>query len=276
MKIALLQTPVAEDKAENLRTARGFLRAAAEAGADMAVLPEMFNCPYSARYFTALAEPEGGESFRAVAACAAECGICVVAGSMPEREGGKVYNTSYVFDRQGNRIARHRKAHLFDIDIPGGQYFRESDTFAPGNAATTFALEGTTFGLCICFDFRFPELSRLMALRGATVMVVPAAFNMTTGPLHWETMFRQRAADDQAYTLGVAPARDVTSSYVSYANSIACSPMGEVLVRAGEGPCALYVDLDPERVRAARRQLPLLGARRTDLYRLEEGKAQIG
>lgn len=273
MKIALLQTLVAESRAENLKTARDSLRAAAAAGADMAVLPEMFNCPYSARYFAEYAEPEGGESFRKMAACAAEFNLCVVAGSMPERSEGKVYNTSYVFGRDGSRIARHRKAHLFDIDIPGGQYFRESDTFAPGGNVTTFAFGGTIFGLCICFDFRFPELSRLMALRGATVMVVPAAFNMTTGPLHWETMFRQRAVDDQAYTVGVAPARDVKSSYVSYANSIACSPMGEVLVRAGEGPCALYLDLDPEKVSAARRQLPLLGARRTDLYTLKENES---
>lgn len=272
MKIALLQTPVVESKAENLQTAEDCIRTAVENGADIAVLPEMFNCPYSSKYFTKYAESEGEESYRAMAESAAKNSICVVAGSMPELAQGRVYNTSYVFDRNGKRIAKHRKVHLFDIDIPGGQYFRESDTFTAGNSVTTFEFEGTTFGLCICFDFRFPELSRLMALKGAAAMVVPAAFNMTTGPLHWETMFRQRAVDNQVFTIGVAPARDTGGAYVSYANSIACSPMGRVLVRADEQPRILYTELDMREVLATREQLPLLSARRTDIYTLAEIK----
>ena len=270
MKIALLQTAVVADKEENLRNACACVETAAKNGADLAILPEMFNCPYSSAYFAAYAEEEGGNAWQQMARCAAEHRIALVAGSMPERCKDRVYNTAYVFDRAGYQIAKHRKVHLFDIDIPGGQYFRESDTFTPGDAITTFDLEGIRFGLCICFDFRFPELSRLMALRGAQVMIVPAAFNMTTGPLHWETMFRQRAVDDQVFTVGVAPARDVHGSYVSYANSIVCSPMGLVMTRAEESPCILYSELDAKQVADARSHLPLLSARRTDLYSVEE------
>lgn len=272
MKIALLQTPVGFDKQANVDNACSRVRDAARSGARLVILPEMFCCPYSAQYFTDYAEPAGGPVWQAMSRCAAENGICLVAGSMPEREHGRVYNTAFVFGPNGHQLARHRKMHLFDVEFDGGQHFRESDTFTPGEEVTTFAFEDVTFGLCICFDFRFPELSRLMALRGAQAIIVPAAFNMTTGPLHWETMFRQRATDDQVYTVGVAPARDENGVYVSYANSILCSPLGQILTRGDADPCVLYGELDTAAVEAARRQLPLLSARRTAVYTLCQTK----
>lgn len=266
MKIALLQTPVGMDKAKNLRHAREQVRIAAQKGAELVILPEMFCCPYSTAYFAEYGEPACGTIWQELSALALENQVCLVGGSFPECEGEKLYNTCFVFGPDGHQLARHRKMHLFDVEFDGGQHFRESDTFTPGDDVTTFVYKGMTFGLCICFDMRFPELSRLMALQGAQAVIVPAAFNMTTGPLHWETMFRQRATDDQCYTVGVAPARDEQGVYVSYANSLVCDPMGRVLTRAGAEPCILYADLDPEEVSSARRQLPLLSARRTDLY----------
>ena len=270
MKIALLQTPVGTDKNKNLENACAQAALAARDGAELVILPEMFNCPYSGRWFRAFAEPEGGESWQAMARCAAENRICLAAGSMPEADGTRICNTAYVFGPDGRQLAKHRKMHLFDVCFDGGQHFRESDTFTPGDRVTTFSFGGMTFGLCICFDFRFPELSRLMALQGAQAVIVPAAFNMTTGPLHWETMFRQRAVDDQVYTIGVAPARDPEGVYVSYANSLVCSPMGQVITRAGASPCILQAELDPLQVESARRQLSLLSARRQDVYTLAE------
>lgn len=270
MRIAMIQMPVTKDKEANLKYACEKVREAAQRGAELAVLPEMFQCPYTAEYFKRFAEEEGEHSWKTMSACAAENRIGLVAGSMPEACCGKIYNTAYVFDETGKQIGKHRKMHLFDIDIKGGQYFKESDTFTPGDDVTTFAFKGITFGLCICFDFRFPELSRLMMLKGAQVTIVPAAFNMTTGPLHWETMFRQRAVDEQIFTVGVAPARDVDGVYVSYGNSIACDPMGRILVRAEEKPCMLYVDLDMAEVGNTRQQLPLVIGRRTDLYMTKE------
>ena len=269
MKIAVLQMNVTDDREANLREAGKGIKAAAEQGARLAVLPEMFCCPYSAEYFRAFAEPADGRIRTALSEMAAQNRIAVVGGSMPESEDGQIYNTSFVFDSDGKTIARHRKIHLFDVAFRNGQVFRESDTFSAGNEMTLFDLEGMRFGLCICFDMRFPELSRLMALHGAEAVIVPAAFNMTTGPMHWETLFRQRAADDQVYTVGCAPARNMQAEYVSYANSIVCSPLGEIMARAGTRKEMLTAEINREAVTAAREQLPLLSARRTDLYGLE-------
>ncbi len=268
MKIALIQMPVCADKQHNVRTALQLTEQAAGQGARMAVLPEMFLCPYDNACFPQYAEPRGGQSWQAMSRAAAELGLTLVAGSIPERDGEKLYNTSFVFGPDGREIARHRKVHLFDIDVQGGQHFCESEVLTAGSEVTLFEAEGHRFGLCICFDVRFPELFRAMALKGAEAVLVPAAFNMTTGPMHWELTFRMRAVDNQLFTAGIAPARDEAGVYVSYANTIACSPWGKVLARAGTGPEVLMVDLDLEEVAGVRRQLPLLSARRPQVYGL--------
>ena len=270
MRVALIQMPITADKAENINTACKKLREAAANGTDIAVLPEMFCCPYQNDCFRAYGEEENGPAQAVLSALAAELGMYIVGGSLPELAGGNVYNTSYVYDRQGRQIAKHRKTHLFDIDVAGGQRFRESDTLSPGNAITTFETEFGTMGLCICFDLRFEELARCMCLRGAKVIFVPAAFNMTTGPAHWELLFRQRAVDNQCFTVGVSPARDESADYVAYGNSIAVDPWGTVLCRAGAEEAILYADLDFARLEAVRAQLPILSARRTDLYEVRE------
>lgn len=270
MKIALIQMPVTADKQQNITTACEKIRAAAAQGIDLAILPEMFCCPYSNDCFRAYGEPTGGPAQTALSALAADLGIYLVGGSLPELDGDNVYNTSFVYDRQGKQIARHRKVHLFDIDVAGGQRFMESDTLSPGNQITTFETEFGTMGLCVCFDLRFEELARCMCLRGAKAIFVPAAFNMTTGPAHWELLFRQRAVDNQCFTVGVSPARDTTASYVAYGNSLAADPWGSLLCRADAEETTLYTELDFSRVEAVRRQLPILSARRTDLYEVSE------
>ncbi len=272
MRAALIQMPVTADKEANLSRACKDLREAKARGADIGGLPEMFCCPYDNSCFRAYGEEEGGPAQRTLSALAAELGMYIVAGSLPELEEGRVYNTSYVYDRHGLQLARHRKAHLFDIDVKGGQRFRESDVLSPGNEITTFETEFGTMGLCICFDLRFEELARCMCLRGAKCLFVPAAFNMTTGPAHWELLFRQRAVDNQCFTVGVSPARDERASYIAYGNSIAADPWGTVLCRAGAGAEILYADLDLNRLESVREQLPLLSARREDLYTLTENK----
>ena len=270
MRAALIQMPVTADKRGNIETACRRLREAKARGADIAVLPEMFCCPYDNACFRSYGEAEGGEAQSALSALAAELGMYIVGGSLPEQEGENVYNTSYVYGRQGETLAKHRKVHLFDIDVSGGQRFLESDTLSPGNAVTTFETEFGTMGLCICFDLRFEELARCMCLRGARCMFVPAAFNMTTGPAHWELLFRQRAVDNQCFTVGVSPARNAAASYVAYGHSIAVDPWGTVLCQAGAEEASLCVDLDLSRMDAVRSQLPILSARRTDLYEVRE------
>ena len=162
-----------------------------------------------------------------------------------------------MFGRDGRQLAKHRKVHLFDIDVKGGQSFKESDTLTAGTWSTVFDTEFGKIGLCICFDFRFPELARSMVLDGAKIILVPAAFNMTTGPAHWEVMFRSRAIDNQVFTFGTAPARDRSASYHSWGHSIAVSPWGKVLNQMGARAGIQTTAIRLEEVDEIREQLPL-------------------
>ena len=275
MKAAILQTKVFAEKEKNIRQLEEILDCGKTEGADLVTLPEMFACPYETGNFPLYAEPEGGPSWQALSALAKKHHIYLSAGSMPEfgpgaegQTGRRVYNTAYVFDRGGRQIGKHRKAHLFDINVTGGQCFRESDTLSPGNQITCFDTEFGKVGLCVCYDFRFPETARLMAQDGAKLILVPAAFNMTTGPAHWELMFRQRAVESQCYVIGTAPARDVESSYISWGHSIAVDPWGTVLAQMDEKEGIRLVELDFDYLEKVRQELPLLKHRRTDLYEL--------
>ena len=268
LRIAQVQMSVTRNKDENIRRAARMIRQAAEQGAELAMLPEMFCCPYENAAFRPYGEAEGGPAQQALSALAGELGIWIVGGSVPELEDEKVYNTAYVYDSSGRQVARHRKMHLFDIDVEGGQRFMESDTLSPGNEVTVFDTPWGRMGLCICFDLRFEELSRLMTLQGAQVILTPAAFNMTTGPAHWELLFRQRAVDNQLFTVGTSPARDEAGSYVAWGHSIVCDPWGSVIRQCGAGEEIAVTDLDLTRIAAVRRQLPILSARRTDVYQL--------
>jgi len=269
-KTAQIQLMVSSDRGRTQRSVREKILEAAGRGADLICLPEMFCCPYQTDLFPAYAEEEGGEIWQTCAELAKACGVYLSAGSVPEREEGKIYNTAYVFDRNGAEIAKHRKVHLFDIQVKGGQQFRESDTLSAGREITTFQTEFGVMGLCICYDFRFPELSRLMTDRGAKVILVPAAFNLTTGPAHWKLLFQSRAVDNQVFTLGTAPARDMSASYHSWGHSLAVSPWGDVLGELDEQVGFLFTDLDLDRVEQVREELPLLHHRRSDLYRLTQ------
>lgn len=266
LTVAQVQMRVTRDKAENIAAACRLIRRAAEQGAEFVMLPEMFCCPYENGAFRPYGEEQDGPAQRALSALAAELGIWIVGGSIPELEENRVYNTSFVYDSAGRQVARHRKMHLFDISVEGGQTFRESDTLSPGGEITVFDTPWGMMGLCICFDLRFEELARLMALRGARVIFVPAAFNMTTGPAHWELLFRQRAVDNQLFTVGTSPARSESETYVAWGHSIVCDPWGSVLHQCGAGEEISITSLDLHRVESVRRQLPILRARREDIY----------
>ena len=265
MKLAQIQMQVTDNKTLNLWHAAELIQ---QTEADMVILPEMFCCPYDNGCFRAYGEEEGGAAWDILSRTARDKGIWLVGGSLPELEGDRVYNTSYVFDPEGRQVAKHRKMHLFDIDVAGGQSFRESATLSPGEQVTVFDTPWGRMGLCICFDLRFEELCRLMVLEGARVLLAPAAFNMTTGPAHWELLLRQRAVDNQCFTVGTSPARDESASYVAWGNSMVCDPWGTVLHCCGAGEEVAVTELDMTRIDAVRRQLPILSARRTDVYEL--------
>lgn len=267
LKIAAAQMTVTDDKARNLKTAARAIARLSSLGADLIVLPEMFLCPYQTDLFHSYAEPADGPSAQQLSSLAARHQVWLIAGSIPElSSSGQVFNTSFVFDRNGNRVTAHRKAHLFDIDIQGGQYFKESDTLAAGQSATVFATEFGPVGLCICYDFRFPELARRMVLDGARLIVVPGAFNQTTGPAHWEVLFRSRAIDNQAFTLGCAPARNPEASYQSWGHTILCGPWGNIIRQLGQTSNSLLETIDLSLVDKVRRELPLLLHRRPEIY----------
>lgn len=269
IRIAQLQLPVYTNKEDTYIHVTAACEKAAAAGADLIALPEMFCCPYETANFPLYAEKEGGATWQFAADLARRLGIYLSAGSMPEAdEAGRVYNTAYVFDRQGRQIAKHRKMHLFDINVKDGQVFQESLTLTPGNDVTVFDTEFGRIGLCICYDFRFPELCRLMALQGALLILVPAAFNMTTGPAHWELTFRSQGLYNQVYTVGTSPARDLDASYHSWGHSIVCDPWGTVLSQLDENEDIQITEIDLAKVLQTREQLPLLKHRRTDLYHL--------
>lgn len=270
MKIAQLQTHVFSDEERNMVCLEEHIDKVMPEAPDLITLGEMFSCPYITENFPLYAEAEGGHIWQKLSALAAKYSIYLSAGSVPEVEDGHIYNTAYVFDRNGSQIAKHRKMHLFDIDIAGGQSFKESDTLTPGNRVTVFDTEFGKIGLCICFDFRFPELGRLMALAGAKLILVPAAFNMTTGPAHWEIMFRSQALNNQCFVAGTSPARDTDFSYVAWGHSLLVSPWGDIIQEMDEKEGWIISEINLDDVDKIRRQLPLLSARRTDVYELKE------
>lgn len=277
IKIAAIQMSTVADKMENVRTVKTYLEKIKDENPDFVILPEMFCCPYQTENFPIYAEKEGGPVWQQLSGYAKQYGIYLIGGSMPEKDAeGNVYNTSYIFDREGKQIGKHRKVHLFDIDVKGGQTFKESDTLTAGDSDTVFDTEFSKIGVMLCFDIRFPELSRMMVNDGVKVIFVPAAFNMTTGPAHWELSFRTRALDNQIYMVGCAPARDVSAGYISWGHSIVTDPWGRVTGMLDENEGILLAELDMDYEEQVREELPLLKSRRKDIYQLSQNLFNSG
>lgn len=213
---------------------------------------------------------EDSRTLNAISEAAKKLNLYIIAGSIPELDNNKLYNSSFIFDEYGKIIGSHRKMHLFDIDIPGKITFKESETLSAGNKITVLDTELCKIGVAVCYDIRFTELLRIMALKGAELIVIPGAFNMTTGPAHWETLIRGRAIDNQLYMAAVSPARNETLSYVAYGNSMVVDPWGKILERAGESEEIIYVDIDLAKVKEVRDELPVLKNRRGDIYGVSE------
>ena len=269
IKLALLQIRTEIDQAETMEKARRMVYEAADKGVDFVALPEMFNCPYSREYFKKYAALGHKEAYAAMSSWAKEKGIYIVGGSIPETEDSKIYNTCFVFDREGKQIARHRKVHLFDVELPSLRV-RESSTFSPGEDITVFETEYGTMGCAVCFDLRFPELFRAMQQRGAKLVFLPAQFSTATGPKYWEAMLKARAFDYQVYMVGAGAARYVGFNYEAYGHSLVVDPSGGVMCRAGEGEEIIYTDVDFEFLHNYRQQLPIMKLLRRDVYSISE------
>lgn len=288
VKIACVQLASGADKTANLARARDKVLEAARRGAGIVVLPEIWNSPYGTDYFPKYAEPllpsppprEDAPSFHALAAMAADAGVYLVGGSIPEvapAEGGDEasgdkkkkthYNTALVFGPKGELLATHRKTHLFDIDIPGKITFRESDVLSPGNKVTIVDLpEYGRIGVGICYDVRFPEPAAIAARHGCFAFVYPGAFNLTTGPLHWKLLAQGRALDNQMYVAMCSPARDMAGPYHAYGHSMVVDPLAQVVAEADEKEDIVEWELDGARIDEVRRNIPLTTQRRFDVY----------
>ncbi|XP_013182966.1 omega-amidase NIT2-A isoform X2 [Amyelois transitella] len=273
LKIALVQLSVGPDKANNVSQAVSEIHKAKEKGAQVVALPECFNSPYGTKFFEEYAEEvPAGETCRALSRAAAEAGVCVVGGTVPERCGDKLYNSCTVWDARGKLLAHHRKMHLFDIDVPNKITFKESDVLSAGDQITTFDYEGVRIGIGICYDVRFGEMAHLMANKGCSLLIYPGAFNMTTGPRHWELLGRARANDQQLWVALVSPARDPAAGYVAWGHSMVVDPWAEVVGKLDEKPGTLVVDIDFTKVEEVRSQIPIRSQRRTDVYDTIEKK----
>ena len=192
------------------------------------------------------------------------------AGSIPEvDEQNRVYNTCVAFGPDGEILAKHRKMHLFDINIPGGITFRESDTLTGGDTLSTFDSPYGRIGIAICYDIRFPLLAMLLRKAGCRILVYPGAFNLVTGPVHWELLQRSRALDTQCFVAGVSPARNMDASYKSWGHSTVVSPWGEVIATRDETPGTVFAELNLRQIDEVRARVPVGIQARTDLYSLE-------
>ncbi|EPS58728.1 hypothetical protein M569_16085, partial [Genlisea aurea] len=273
-KIGLCQLKVTPDKDKNILRARSAIEEAAEKGAELVLLPEIWNSPYSNDSFPTYAEDiDAGFDFSPSTAMlsdvARSLNITLVGGSIPERSGDKLFNTCCVFGSDGKLKAKHRKIHLFDIDIPGKIVFKESKTLTAGEKPTIVDTDVGRIGIGICYDIRFQELSMLYAARGAKLICYPGAFNMTTGPLHWELLQRARAVDNQVYVATCSPARDASSGgYVAWGHSTLVGPLGDVVVTTEHDEAVVIGEINYYEVEVRRRNMPLEKQRRGDLYQL--------
>src|ERR671930_1437000 len=251
IRVACVQMTSRADKAANLEAAERLVSQAASTGADIVVLPEKWNGIGDAQVSHAIAERlDGGESVAAMSGWARGHGITLVGGSISERREGreKLSNTCVVLDRDGEIASVYRKIHLFDVEA-GGHVYRESEAEEPGDEPVVADLEGWPVGLSVCYDVRFPELYRILALEGALALSVPAHFTLHTGKDHWQLLLRARAVENQCYVVAAAQVgTTLVDRPPAYGRSLIADPWGLVLATAPDQPTVISAELDRARL----------------------------
>ena len=281
MRVAAIQTTAGPDRGENLERAGHLVEEAADGGARLVVLPEYFSVAGSPDHLRSDAEALDGPTRTWAAALARRLGIHLLAGTFPERLAPpdphaaagrtpeRVFNTSCLLDPAGSLTAVYRKVHLFDVTL-GEATFRESATVTPGSELCVTALDrATVLGLSVCYDLRFPEMYRIMALEGATVVAVPSAFTAATGPAHWELLLRARAVENQVFVIGAGQVGALPPGMPAcHGHSMIVDPWGSVVAeRAHPTPGVVLADLDVGLQARVRSELPVLANRRPAAYR---------
>jgi deaminated glutathione amidase len=269
LRVACVQLTSRSDKTANLEKTEQLVAKAAATGADLVVLPEKWNAIGDVEVLHAAAETlEAGESVDAMAGWARTHGITLVGGSITERREGreKLSNTSVVFGSEGSIVGIYRKIHLFDVDV-GGHVYRESDAEEPGDEPVVVDVDGWRAGLTVCYDVRFPELYRILALRGAELVTVPAHFTLYTGKDHWELLLRARAVENQYYVVAAAQVGETMPGRLSFGRSLIADPWGTVVATAPDEEAVITAELDRRRLEEVRAKLPSLASRQADAYR---------
>jgi deaminated glutathione amidase len=267
LRVAAVQLNSSGEKSRNLAAAERLVRAAAADGAELVALPEKWNLLAAGEDLAAAAEPLDGPSLSAARSWARELGIHLLAGSIGERgeEGEKASNTSVLIGPGGDDLAVYRKIHMFDVDA-GGVSYRESEHERPGHEPVAASAGELVVGLTVCYDLRFPELFRILALRGARLIAVPSAFTLATGRDHWEVLLRARAIEDQVFVLAPNQVGEAPPHYSSFGRSMIVDPWGVVLATAPDEECFVSADLDLEAQERVRESLPSLANRQPAAY----------
>ncbi len=275
LRIGLVQMNSRSDKTANLAVAEQLVTEAAQQGAQLVALPEYVNFLGPRELHDANAEPIPGPTTERFAELARQLGIYLLGGSILERSDlpNKFYNTSVLFAPDGEILAMYRKIHLFDVDLTGNVTSNESATILPGDRIVTAEVAGHTVGLTICYDLRFPELYRLLALAGAELILVPAAFTLYTGKDHWHVLLRARAIENQCYIAAPAQIGPHDPGQQCYGHALVADPWGTVIAEAANRVGTVVTTLDFAYLREVRKQLPSLANRRPEVY---AGTAAVG
>jgi deaminated glutathione amidase len=272
LNVAAVQLSSGSDVARNVNEAERLVNDAADLGATYIQLPEFFNVHRRFPGFESAAETVPGPTTTRMAALAKSRGVTLHLGSLLEvaTVTGKFFNTSAVIGSDGEIVATYRKIHLFDINVPGAVVQRESDHITPGDDIVVARFEDFSLGLSICFDVRFPELYRALALAGADVLAIPAAFNATTGLAHWDLLVRARAVENHAFVVAATQVGTTDEGIATYGHALIVDPWGEALAEArSDGPEVVMATLDLGEVERRRDQIAVMDFRRTDVYERE-------
>jgi nitrilase len=261
VKVTQIQMNTREDKDENLRAAEAFVNEAVAADRpDLIVLPEYFaSLNADARLQQATGEEfPDGSAYRMMSSLAARHGTTIHAGSVVEKHGNSFFNTTVVFGPDGKEVTRYRKIHLFDVVVPGGMRYGESETVARGEDIVTYKVGGFTVGCAVCYDLRFPELFRKLRDAGADVIALPAAFTLQTGKDHWEVLVRARAIETQTYMLATAQiGSHADGKKACWGHTMAVDPWGAIVAQASDRPGFITTRLDKAIIAETRQNIPV-------------------
>lgn len=264
--LAAIQLNSQDDKEQNLKNVERYIAEAASKRVDIVALPEMMN--YIGKDYLP-GEEIPGRTTNILCKLAKKYNLWIHGGSISESNGEKLpFNTTVFINPNGEIIAKYSKLHMFDVELKDGTKVQESDHFTSGEEIVTAQTDLATFGFAICYDMRFPELFRIMALQGAQVIIVPANFTIHTGKDHWESLLRARAIENACYV--VAPAQIGNKSrFASYGKTMIIDPWGNVIAKASDIPCVITAEIDLNLLVSIRAQIPSIKSRREDVYKLE-------